>query len=137
MNISARCEYACRAVLELARHARTGEPVPATAIAERGGIPEKYLAHIMLELKRAGIVRSTRGAQGGYTLGRLPEAITLLDVVQAIEGPVLVSTPGGASPSPELAAAWTEAAEGVSAALREVTFQAIIDRAPQPDMYYI
>ena len=56
MNISSRCEYGYRAVLELAAHTQSDEPVIIETIAERRGIPEKFLVHILLQLKRAGIV---------------------------------------------------------------------------------
>ena len=58
MNISARCDYACRAAVELAKNNHTGKPLTATLIAENRDIPEKYLVHILLQLKRARIVRS-------------------------------------------------------------------------------
>lgn len=137
MNISARCEYGCRAVLELARHKRSGDPISAATIAERTNVPEKYLVHIMLQLKREGIVNSIRGAQGGYTLGRPASEITLLDVVRAIEGPVLNPLPVNETTPPELALAWRESASAVEEVLRSVTFQAIADRASKTEMYYI
>src|SRR5690606_1023379 len=93
MNISSRCEYACRAIVELARHEHTEEPLTAVFIAERRQIPEKYLVHILLQLKRAGFVRSVRGAQGGYLLAQSADEITLLDIIQAIDGPILDPLP--------------------------------------------
>lgn len=137
MNISSRCDYACRAVVELARYADTTEPLTATVIAERRAIPEKYLVHILLQLKRAGIVRSVRGAQGGYILAVPPDTLTLLDVVRAIDGPPLEPTPGAGTPNDELAATWQGVAKDIEAILDGVTVQAILDQAAKPGMYFI
>ena len=137
MNISSRCEYACRAMVELARHHHKEKPVTAVHIAERRGIPEKYLVHILLQLKRAGLVRSIRGAQGGYLLTRPAGEVTLLDVVQAIDGPILEPLPAGNGASGELALAWREAAEGITAVLAGMTIAGILERAQSENMYYI
>lgn len=137
MNISSRCEYACRAVVELARHENSDEPVTALAIAEKRGIPEKYLVHILLQLKRAGLVRSVRGAQGGYLLGRSPDDITLLDIVESIDGPVLDPLPVDDRSSADLAPTWREIARQVTAVLRAVTVRTILDSADTSHMYYI
>lgn len=137
MNISSRCEYACRAIVELTRHEPSEDPLTAVQIAEKRGIPEKYLVHILLQLKRAGLVRSVRGAQGGYLLARSSEDITLLDIVQAIDGSVLdplpVDDPGGA----DLVPTWRTAAAGIEAVLQGVSVREIVDRAAKHNMYYI
>ena len=137
MNSSARCEYGCRAVVELARHAHTEKPLTATAIAEKRAIPEKYLVHILLQLKRAGVVRSVRGAQGGYTLARSADTINLLDIVTAVDGGVLDPLPVSRDDSDEVAPAWRDAAAGISEVLEKVTVQSILDRSPKAEMYYI
>jgi Rrf2 family cysteine metabolism transcriptional repressor len=137
MNISSRCEYAARAIVELARNPRSEEPLTATYIAERRQIPEKYLVHILLQLKRAGLVRSVRGAQGGYLLARTPEDISLFDIVQAIDGPILDPLPVDDSGGADLRAAWQRAAEGIAEVLRRTTVRDIVDRAAKASMYYI
>ncbi len=137
MNISSRCDYALRAVVELARRPQNDLPLTATAIATEQNIPEKYLVHILLQLKRAGIVRSIRGAQGGYHLVRLPGAISLLDVVTAVEGPILDPLPGIDSASGEVVTAWRKVALSLSESLAAVTIQSILDEAAKPDMYFI
>ena len=137
MNISSRCDYAVRAVVELSRRARNDVPLTATAIAAEQSIPEKYLVHILLQLKRAGIVSSVRGAQGGYLLVQLPSAISLLDVVTAVEGPILEPLPGVASASGEVVAAWRKVARTLSESLAAVSIQSILDEAAKPDMYFI
>lgn len=137
MNISSRCEYGCRAVVELALHLPSESPLPAVTIAERRNIPEKYLVHILLQLKRAGIVRSVRGAQGGYILARSPEDVTLRDIVTAIDGPVLDPLPLNDSSSSDLAPSWRRVAEKVQDALASVNIQHIIEHTSKGAMYYI
>ena len=86
MNLSAKTEYACLAMLELAQHSEAGCPIQVRRIAERHGIPSPFLVQILQDLKRAGLVCSTRGAGGGYRLGGVPQEITLADVLDAVEG---------------------------------------------------
>jgi Rrf2 family iron-sulfur cluster assembly transcriptional regulator len=86
MRLSQRADYAAHAMVEIARW--YGErPVHATEIARRQGIPEPYLEQLLLALRRAALVRSYRGPGGGYTLTRPPAAISLADIVAALEGP--------------------------------------------------
>ena len=87
MKISARDEYACSAVLELALHYDSESPIRVQDIAERQGIPMKFLFQIMQILKRIDIVRSRRGTEGGYTLTRSPAQITVGEVIRAMSGP--------------------------------------------------
>ena len=136
MNISSRCEYACRAVVELASRELAGPPLTAVCIAEQRGIPEKYLVHILLQLKRAGIVKSFRGSQGGYLLARSPDDITLLDVVRAIDGAVLDPLPVNDSHGKNLKGAWKQVAARIEEVLARVTVRELVTRA-QSTMYYI
>ena len=86
MRVSAKADYAVRAAVELAA---AGEgPVKGDRIAKAQGIPLRFLENILGELRHAGIVRSQRGAEGGYWLARRPEEITLADVFRAVEGPL-------------------------------------------------
>ncbi len=87
MKISAKSEYACLALLALARPASDDSPVRIREIAEEHGIPERYLVQILLQLKGAGLVLSTRGAAGGYRLARPATSISLGEVLTAIDGP--------------------------------------------------
>lgn len=137
MNISSRCEYACRAVVELARVPSDSGPMTAQHIAERRNIPEKYLVHILLTLKRGGIVRSVRGAQGGYLLARSPEEISIGDILRAIDGAVLDPLPVEDAAGQDLALAWREIGEAIDAVLAGVTIRDILDRAVHANMYYI
>jgi Rrf2 family protein len=86
MNLSAKTEYACLAMLELAKQYGSGEPVQLRCIAAEHGIPSRFLVQILLQLKGAGLVASTRGAAGGYRLARSPQEISLLEVIDVVEG---------------------------------------------------
>ncbi len=85
MRLSAKAEYACVAMLELAASYTSPQPVRIKAIADAQGVPQRFLVQILLALKTAGLVASVRGASGGYQLARPPEAITLGQVINAIE----------------------------------------------------
>ena len=87
MKLSAKAEYACLAVIALARQGLDSTPVRVREIAETHGIPERYLVQILIQLKGAGLVYSTRGSAGGYRLARPAEQISLLEVLTSIEGP--------------------------------------------------
>ena len=93
MRISAKADYAVRAAVELAA-AGDERPVKAERIATAQGIPLNFLENIMGELRHAGIVRSQRGADGGFRLARPAGEITVADVIRAVEGP-LASVRGG------------------------------------------
>jgi Rrf2 family protein len=83
--LSAKTQYAVLAMLQLAQEHAAGEPVQVRRIAERHGIPSTFLVQILHELRRAGLVVSTRGASGGYRLSKPPGEITLADVVDVFE----------------------------------------------------
>ncbi len=87
MHISAKADYATRALLELARE--PGRPLTCEAIASSQEIPFRFLKSVVGELRRAGLVRSQRGCEGGYWLGRPAGEISLLDVVRAVDGEVI------------------------------------------------
>ncbi|MBI5870516.1 MAG: Rrf2 family transcriptional regulator [Actinobacteria bacterium] len=90
MEISRQADYAIRAILDLARIPE-GELTQTREIAHRQEIPEKYLPTIVRTLARSGLIRTLRGSHGGISLARPPEEITLRDVVEAIDGPILLN----------------------------------------------
>ena len=110
MRISAKADYAVRAGVELAA-APDERPVKAERLATAQGIPLNFLENILSELRHAGIVRSHRGADGGFRLAKAADQITVADVIRAVEGP-LASVRGG---PPEEAAY-----EGAASALPRV-----------------
>lgn len=85
MLVSAKAEYACVAMLELASRAAQARPVRLAEIADRHGIPQPFLVQILLQLKSAGLVHSNRGASGGYSLARPPEEVTLYDIIAVVD----------------------------------------------------
>lgn len=131
MNLSAKTEYACLAMLELAQHQATGEPVQVRRIAERHSIPSPFLVQIFQELKRAGLVASVRGAAGGYRMLRAPEDLTLAELLDVVEGSG-EPTPCAASDSP-LAPVLTEVCHELAAVRRErleaITLADLLERS--------
>jgi Rrf2 family protein len=93
MRISAKVDYAVRAVVELAA-TDSDKPIKAERIANAQDIPLNFLENILGELRHAGVVRSHRGAEGGFRLAKPPEQVTVADVIRAVEGP-LASVRGG------------------------------------------
>ncbi|HEU5101839.1 MAG TPA: Rrf2 family transcriptional regulator [Roseiflexaceae bacterium] len=93
MRISSKGEYGLRALFDLAQRYGAG-PVQSHDIHERQGIDENYLNQILISLRKAGLIESVRGPQGGHRLARPPSQITLLEVVVALEGPLLPADAG-------------------------------------------
>lgn len=89
---TSKIEYALRAVVDLASRSEAGA-IQSREIAARQGIPESYLDQLLSALRRAGLVRSIRGAAGGYTLGRAAHQITVGDVIHAFDGAQLTAEP--------------------------------------------
>src|SRR5262245_19942485 len=148
MRISAKGEYAIRALLDLAVHHGEGL-VPIQEVAQRQGIPQRYLEQVLLLLKRAGFLESKRGSTGGYQLVRAPAAISVGDVLRASEGRVTALEVAGRHPSrtsdgaaSDLAPLWREIAGAVGAVIDRTTFgdlaeQAKARRSPERTIYHI
>jgi Rrf2 family protein len=116
VKISAKSEYACLALLAMARIGPDDPPVRIREISEEYAIPERYLVQILLQLKGAGLVASTRGAAGGYRLARPAAKISLAEVLTAIDGPDAPPRPGQRPAARALATVWAH----VRAAERDV-----------------
>lgn len=140
MKLSARTEYACLAMLQLAQDYDLGEPVQIRRIADEHGIPARFLVQILLQLKNASLVVSTRGAAGGYRLARQPREISLAEVIDAMEGSEQPTTNAG-RPTPLVAALLQFCRELGSAQherLDDVTLADLVERATLPEpMWYI
>jgi Rrf2 family transcriptional regulator, cysteine metabolism repressor len=96
VRLTARSEYGVLALIDLA--CRYGEgPVSARGVAERQAIPPKFLEQLLSALRKAGIVCAARGAHGGFELSRSPREITVLEVVEALEGPLAPTACDGGS----------------------------------------
>ncbi len=142
MKLSAKTEYACIAMLELARRYEQGEPVRIRDIADEHGIPSRFLVQILLQLKGAGYVASTRGASGGYQLVKAPAKISLGEVMNVIEGQENGHTAASAAKSPTarvLAGIWHDIGAREQAMLRAISFAELAEKTKQTaeQMYYI
>jgi Rrf2 family cysteine metabolism transcriptional repressor len=135
MRISARGEYAIKAMLDLAMH--RGRPlVPIQEIATRQAIPQRYLEQVLLALKRSGLLTSKRGSTGGYHLTREPEEITVGAVLRAVEGG---SAPFEGGPegrrhgayAHDLEELWEEIADAVTGVVDRWTLEELVARATE------
>ncbi len=133
LTITSKSPYAVRALAELARTGSAG-PVPIGEIARRRDIPVQFLEGLFATLRRAGILQSQRGVKGGYSFARQPEEVTVLDVVEALEGRL------GADASTDTAEVWTEAIDALRLKLQAITIAEVAQRearAAGASMYYI
>jgi Rrf2 family protein len=90
MRISTRGDYGIRALIELAHHYGEARPTQSAEIASRQKIPESYLEQLLTTLRKAGFIRSVRGPQGGHALIRDPRGIPITEVIEALEGTIIV-----------------------------------------------
>jgi Rrf2 family transcriptional regulator, cysteine metabolism repressor len=134
MNFSTKCEYAIRAVLDLALQA-SEQPVRIADIAGRQQIPQKFLETILAELKRDGVLVSRRGAEGGYLLAREPELITLGQVVRTIEGGR--SSRGGSGGPGPLHELWREVDAAIAAVLDRKSFAELAREVRERQASYV
>ncbi|WP_188282238.1 RrF2 family transcriptional regulator [Streptomyces sp. CBMA29] len=130
MHISAKADYAARALMELA--CDIDRPLTCEAIASSQEIPFRFLKSVVGELRRAGLVRSQRGCEGGYWLTRPAAEITLLDVVRAVDGEVItlrgepLAELAYPAPATGLPSVWRTIEEGAAAVLAGVTIAALL-----------
>lgn len=117
MELTKRGEYGLLALYDLAKHYGEG-PIPSRELAERNGIPPRFLEQILLALTRGYIVRSRRGRGGGYVLARPPEDISLAEVVRLLDGPL--APIGCVSETAYEPSQWPERAAGLRQVMQEV-----------------
>jgi Rrf2 family protein len=132
LSITSKSPYAVRALAELARSGGAG-PVPIGEIARRRDIPVQFLEGLFATLRRAGVLSSQRGVKGGYSFARPADELTVLEVVEALEG----SLEADARRQGEI---WAEAVEALRERLRAVTIAEVSQRearAAGAQMYYI
>ena len=144
MKISAKTEYACIAMMELASHYGSGEPVRIRRIAERHDVPPRFLVQILLQLKGAGLVASIRGAAGGYQLVKSPQEISLGQIMEVIEGSSeekgKTSSASPDSPAVKvLMKTWQDVAAVERQMLQNISLAELLERAKEQDeqMYHI
>ena len=128
MRISARCDYACKALLELSLHWPSKEPLQIQQISEKQGIPQRYLVQILIQLKRLGYVASHRGKQGGYTLAKDPGDIRLGEVIRDITGPLVPIAESVVSERSEFLGIWKRVEEVMAKVLDDVSFKDICSK---------
>jgi len=135
MRISARADYAIRAALVLAKSA--DQPMKSEDIAKTQDIPIRYLEHILTDLRKAGIITSQRGARGGHLLAQPAHAISLADVIRAVDGPLVfvrherpgdLAYTGVATALPDVWLALREAVRGV---LENTSLDHVVSRRDQ------
>ena len=151
MRLSKKAEYALKALIYAARYPE-GTTFQIKELADRNGIPKKFLELILLELKNTGIVQSRRGVGGGYLLARRPESIRSTEIIEAIEGPVSPAKaqqgsgrkPPGEGLSPAVSRLVRETSEAIEAALDRWTLadlareeQEAAERRQRNLMYFI
>ena len=135
MRVSAKAEYACIAMLELAANYGEPQPVRVKAIADAQGIPQRFLVQILLQLKAAGLVTSLRGASGGYQLTRSPEKISLADIIYAIDRAPVIRPAAVASPHSVAVQAvrsvWREVQAKEQEMLQKISLAELVRRTQQ------
>ncbi len=146
MNISAKSKYAVRALVELAQH-NEGLPVPIGDIASKRDIPLQFLEQLFSSLRKAGILNSHRGVRGGFSFKRLPEDVSVLDVIEILDGNIAPAacTIGAACDKAERCAVrdvWTDAKSSLEGVLAGATIADLADKElvlqdQAKEMYYI
>ncbi len=134
MQITRQADYAVRAVLHLAQM-KEGERAATSTVAKQQRIPPSFLAKIVSQLSIAGLLHTSRGARGGVTLARDPKDITLLEVVEAIDGPIQLNecvAQGGVCSFEDhcpIRSVWCEAQDELVARLKKADFAQLLAKA--------
>ncbi|GCL38891.1 MAG: RrF2 family transcriptional regulator [Sphaerospermopsis kisseleviana] len=145
MELSCKSEYAILALLEMATHYESGEPMQIRQIAAQQDIPDRYLEQLLATLRRGGIVKSQRGSKGGYLLAREPWKISVFDILECLEGLDIKTGEDDNNPksvdSAIVEEIWQEARQAANAVLEKYSLQDLCeqrDSRRQLDiMYYI
>ncbi|MBN1881368.1 MAG: RrF2 family transcriptional regulator [Deltaproteobacteria bacterium] len=133
MRLTTLSRYGTRALFDIAYYGQ-GEAVRASEISKRQNISLNYIGQIFLKLKRAGLIKSHRGRSGGYVLSAAPEEITLLAIIEAVEGPIaLVSCVNNHKDCMFVESCithdvWVEASEIIADYFRNITLKNLIDQ---------
>ncbi|MDZ8236935.1 MAG: Rrf2 family transcriptional regulator [Nostoc sp. ChiQUE01a] len=145
MELSCKCEYAILALLEIAAHYESGEPLQIREIARQQNIPDRYLEQLVARLRRGGIVKSLRGSKGGYLLTREPRKIILFEILECLEGLEVRACEEDLNTkkvdTSVIEEIWQEASRAANSVLQKYTLQDLcekLDSRRQLDiMYYI
>ncbi len=139
MKLSVKSDYACRAVLWLARHYNDGPARRVEEMAKEHGISPNYLVQILIEMKSGRIVKSVRGKDGGYLLARPPAEISMGDILRCMHGEIFESPAIKDAQCPsELRAVWKKLQATVTEAADGINFQQLLDEGAEKNrMFYI
>ncbi len=145
MELSCKSEYAILALLEMAAHYESGEPLQIRQIAAQQHIPDRYLEQLLATLRRGGIVKSQRGSKGGYLLTREPRKIILFEILECLEGSEARTGEENVNSktvdSSVIEEIWQEASRAANSVLQKYTLQDLCEKRDslrQLDiMYYI
>ena len=138
MKLSHKLEYACRVLAQLGRTHGQDKLAHIETLAAAEAIPANYLVQILNELRGAGLIVSKRGKQGGYALSRAPKAITLIEIVEAVDSELLERNFADAGHSGQrVASIWSDVGQSFEAKMREYTLDDFIVKEADADMYYI
>jgi Rrf2 family protein len=145
VELSCKSEYAILALIEMATHYDSGEPMQIRQIAAQQSIPDRYLEQLLATLRRGGILKSQRGSRGGYFLAREPRRISVFDILECLEG--LEATAGEDHVKSQtldgsvIEEIWHEARLAANAVLKKYSLQDLCEKRDarrQLDvMYYI
>lgn len=137
MKISAKVDYACRVLAELARLHGTAELAQIEHLARIEHVPPHFLAQILSELRNGGLITSRRGIQGGYALARPPDEISLYDIFAVIDGEVLgLSGNHEGRSGRRMLQVWNEIRENLAEQTKRYTLDKLASKTPE-EMYYI
>ncbi|MDE2028081.1 MAG: Rrf2 family transcriptional regulator [Candidatus Omnitrophica bacterium] len=131
MKVSARMDYAVRALLELGLHWPNNQPLQLRAISRKAGVPQKFLIHILIALKNLGYVYSIRGKTGGYVLGEAPAKINLADLVKQLGGLGSFDEEKRKKKNDSVSLLWQDIDKSVVNALKGVTLEDLCNRQRQ------
>jgi len=139
MKITARIDYACRAILELSLHWPNHEPMQINTIARNQHIPIKFLTQILLNLKQLGYVNSTRGKNGGYLLAKSPRDIKLRQLIEYLGGMGVSAGENRQAETSEhiMDLIWEEIDSVVLKAMDKINFETISNRKRSRDKSFI
>jgi len=129
ISVTTKAPYALNALVELYRQGATG-PVPIAELARRREIPVQFLEHLFATLRRAGVLRSQRGVKGGYSFARPPAEVTVLELVELLDGPLGADSAG----------VFREAAQAAADVLSQATVASVAEeeiRSAGAPMYHI
>lgn len=146
--LSCKCKYALSALIELATVYVSGGPLQSREIARRQNIPDRYLEQVLATLKRGGLVHSQRGVNGGYLLALDPSTVSVLDVVQCVDGAKSDRAVSASEPCPDatiestvVLEIWVEAREAMELTLSQYSLKDMMEkrdiRQHAGVMYYI